>query len=73
MTLTLKDGSSHSKRVDVPKGDPRDPMTEDDIAVKFIALGRDVVGEQRCGEIRECVMNLEHEPNVTRLMRLMTK
>ncbi|MCH7793013.1 MAG: MmgE/PrpD family protein [Planctomycetes bacterium] len=72
VTLTLKDGSSHTKRVDVPRGDPRDPMTEQEIAAKFNALGRDVVGESRCGEIRECVMNLEHEPNVGRLMRLMT-
>jgi 2-methylcitrate dehydratase len=44
VTITLKDGKSHTQRVDVPKGDPRDPMTEDEIAVKFNALGEDVVG-----------------------------
>ena len=34
VTLTLKDGTSHAKRVDVPKGDPRDPMTPEEIGVK---------------------------------------
>src|SRR6266581_4234895 len=41
VTITTNDGKSHSTRVDVPKGDPRDPMTEDEIAVKFTALGGD--------------------------------
>jgi len=36
VTITTNDGKEHSTRVDVPKGDPRDPMTEDEIAVKFI-------------------------------------
>ena len=39
VTITLKDGSDYQERVDVPKGDPRDPMTEQEIAVKFNALG----------------------------------
>ena len=41
VTITTNDGKSHATRVDVPKGDPRDPMTEDEIAVKFTALGGD--------------------------------
>lgn len=72
VTITTTAGRSFSKRVDVPKGDPRDPMTEDEIAVKFDALGRDVVGPQRCRQIRELVMGLEREPGVDRLLRLMT-
>ena len=42
VTITTNSGKSHSTRVDVPKGDPRDPMTEEEIAVKFTALGGDV-------------------------------
>lgn len=72
VTLTLKDGSSFQKRVDVPKGDPRDPMTPDEIGVKFTALGKGVVGEQRCDELGKLIMNIENEPNVTKLMQLMT-
>ena len=45
VTITTTDGKSFTKRVDVPKGDPRDPMTAEEIGVKFTALGKDVIGE----------------------------
>jgi len=72
VTLTLKDGSSHTKRVDVPKGDPRDPMTEEEIAVKFNALGSAVVGEDRCNDLRGVIMGVENEGDLSRLMKMMT-
>ena len=72
VTLTLTDGVEYQQRVDVPKGDPRDPMTEDEIAQKFNALGREVVGEQRCIELRELIMAFEHEQTLERFFRLMT-
>src|SRR2546423_4141382 len=39
VTITTNGGESHSTRVDAPNGDPRAPMTEEEIAVKFTALG----------------------------------
>lgn len=72
VTLTLKDGRKFTKRVDVPKGDARDPMTMDEIAVKARALGKEVVGDKRVDEIRDCVLGLENEKTVARLMKLMT-
>ena len=52
VTITTNDGKSHSTRVDVPKGDPRDPMTEEEIAVKFTALGGDVIGKDQCKKLQ---------------------
>ena len=72
VTITLADGTSFTERVDVPKGDPRDPMTEAEIAVKFNALGEAVVGEATCTELRSLIMGMEREANVDRLMGLMT-
>jgi len=72
VTITTTSGKSFNKRVDVPKGDPRDPMTEEEIAVKFNALGGEVVGLARCKEIGALVMALENEAKVDRLMKLMT-
>ena len=43
VTITTTSSRSFSTRVDVPKGDPRDPMTEQEIAVKFHALGDGVL------------------------------
>jgi len=71
VTLTLTDGRSFAKQVDVPKGDPRDPMTPEEIGVKFTALGRDVVGEPRCEVLGEKIMQLENETTVDALMQMM--
>jgi len=73
VTLTLKDGRKFDKRVDVPKGDPRDPMTIDEIAVKARALGKEIVGEARVDAIRDCVLGLEDLETVEPLMALMTR
>jgi 2-methylcitrate dehydratase len=73
VTITTTDGRTFAKRVDVPKGDPRDPMTEEEIAVKFTALGAEVVGEKACRELGAMIMGIEREKSVGPLMRLMTR
>ena len=67
------DGTSHTERVDVPKGDPRDPMTEEEIAVKFNAPGTAIVGEGTCNELRSLIMNMEQEDTLDRLFQMMTE
>jgi len=70
VTITTNDGKSYSTRVDVPKGDPRDPMTEEEIAVKFNALGGDVIGREQCEKLRQCIMNLEKGGELDQLLAL---
>jgi 2-methylcitrate dehydratase len=70
VTITTNDGKSHSTRVDVPKGDPRDPMTEEEIAVKFTALGGDVIGKQQCKKLQAAIMSLETAGNLESLVKL---
>jgi len=70
VTITTNDGKSYSTRVDVPKGDPRDPMTEEEIAVKFIALGGDVIGKDQCEKLRKCIMNIDSAENIHELLEL---
>jgi 2-methylcitrate dehydratase len=72
VTITLTDGTSHVERVDVPKGDPRDPMTEDEIAVKFNALGATVVGKSKCDQLKVLIMNIENEVTMDQLFEGMT-
>ena len=72
VTITLSSGESFQQRVDVPKGDPRDPMTEEEIAVKFNALGKGVVGEEKCNALRSLIMSMEGEDSLGRLFELMT-
>jgi 2-methylcitrate dehydratase len=73
VTITTNDGKSYSTRVDVPKGDPRDPMTEDEIAVKFNALGDDVIGKDQCKDLQKAIMSLESAQKVDELLELMVR
>jgi 2-methylcitrate dehydratase len=70
VTITTNAGKSYSTRVDVPKGDPRDPMTEEEIAVKFNALGSDVLGKDQCKELQKAIMNLETAEKLDELLAL---
>jgi 2-methylcitrate dehydratase len=78
VTITVSDpaGSGsprqYQQRVDVPKGDPRDPMTEDEIAVKFNALGREVIGPKNCDQLRELIMSIEQQSDLAAFFELMT-
>ncbi len=44
VTLTTQDGASHTHRRPTRKGDPDDPMTDDEIAAKFKSLAVPVIG-----------------------------
>src|SRR5437764_14609125 len=72
VTITTSDGKEYSTRVDVPKGDPRDPMTEEEIAVKFNALGGEVIGKEQCEQLRKVIMNLDTAEKLDGLFELTT-
>jgi 2-methylcitrate dehydratase len=72
VTITTNSGKSHSTRVDVPKGDARDPMTEDEIAVKFTALGGDVIGKDQCKKLQRFIMSMETAEKLDQLFELTT-
>ncbi|GJM19029.1 MAG: 2-methylcitrate dehydratase [Phycisphaeraceae bacterium] len=72
VTITLADGSSHVQQVDVPKGDARDPMTADEIKVKFDALGRPAIGQDGCDKAGELIMKIDDEADLGRFFGLVT-
>jgi 2-methylcitrate dehydratase len=72
VTITTNSGESHSTRVDVPKGDPRDPMTEEEIAVKFTALGGDIIGKEQCKKLQSFIMSMETAKDFGGLFELTT-
>ena len=49
-----------------------EPMTEDEIAVKFDALGADVVGAAACKTLRRVIMSLDEADTLDELLGLMT-
>src|SRR5205807_9437920 len=70
--ITTNSGKSYSTRVDGPKGDPRDPMTEEEIAVKFTALGGDVIGKEQCKKLQSFIMSIDTAKNLGGLFELTT-
>ncbi len=47
ITVTRQDGTEITKEVPFPKGDPRNPMTDEDIARKFTELSGRVLSQSR--------------------------
>lgn len=71
VTITTKTGRSHSARVDVPKGDCRDPMAIEEIEVKFNALAAERFTPPRCAEIRDTILALDQLDDVGTLTKLL--
>jgi len=70
VTITTSDGRKLTHQVDVPKGDPRDPMTIDELRVKFDALAEPIMSEQRRTKLRDAVFALDKLDEVGELMAL---
>ena len=45
-------------------------MTEEEIAVKFTALGADVIGKEQCEKLRQRIMNMDTAKSVDELLAL---
>ena len=59
VVVRTKDGKEFSEYLEYPKGDPREPMTIDDLKAKFNALSGKLLPPERQDEIREMIFNCE--------------
>jgi 2-methylcitrate dehydratase len=59
VTLKTRCGEEWVSSVDHPKGDPRTPMTMEDVTTKFTSLAQGCAGSDRIDLIREKVMSCE--------------
>jgi 2-methylcitrate dehydratase len=58
--VKTKDGREFSEYIEYPKGDPREPMTMDDLENKFNALSSELLSTDRQNEIKEMIFNCEN-------------
>lgn len=70
VTITTTDGRSFTAQRDVPKGDPRDPMTIEELDEKFTALSEPVMSESRRSDLKSQIFDLESCDDVGKLMAL---
>ena len=68
VTIVTTDGRELTRALDYPKGDPRNPMTDAELEVKFDALAEPVCTPARLREMKEALAEAERAPDVSALM-----
>jgi len=72
VTVELKNGTRHSYTAKIAKGDPRNPMTVDEVTEKFRGNARSVISDKQAQEVINTVTQLETIDNVKTIVGLLT-
>jgi 2-methylcitrate dehydratase len=59
VVVVTKEGKEYSEYLEYPKGDPREPMTMDDLDNKFKALSTALLDDNRQKEIKDVIFSCE--------------
>lgn len=62
VTIRTNDGREYSEYLEYPKGDPREPMSMEDLDNKFIALSSGLLNAKEQKKIKEIIFNCEIFP-----------
>lgn len=62
---------SFQATVEYPRGNPENPMSDDDLKAKFRSLTTEIVGEKACGKLQAAIFDLPRTPDVTSLTQLL--
>jgi 2-methylcitrate dehydratase len=71
VNITTTDGRAFTKQLDYPKGDPRNPLTDQEVEEKFAALAEGVLSERAQKKLKDAIWHLEKIGSVSKLMALM--
>jgi len=71
VNITTTDGRTLTKQLDYPKGDPRNPLTDQEVEEKFAALADGVLSTAAQTKLKDAIWNLEKLGSVSKLMALM--
>jgi len=71
VNLTTTDGRTFTKRLDYPKGDPRNPLSDAEVEEKFAALAEGVLSKRAQGKLTDAIWSLDKLASVSKLMALM--
>jgi 2-methylcitrate dehydratase len=70
VTIVTVDGRELSRQLDYPKGDPRNPLTDEEVEGKFDALAAPVLDDAARARLKEAVWSLERLDSVSGMMAL---
>jgi 2-methylcitrate dehydratase len=72
VTIRTTDGRSYSARVDIPRGDPESPLTDDELLIKYRDCARLQLRSEDIERSIELVSKLEQLPHLGSLMTLVS-
>ena len=64
VTITLTDGSSFQETVLFPKGDPQDPLSQEELDAKFHSNARPLLGRERAASLLSAIYALPEASNI---------
>ena len=73
MVATLNDGNTFASQVDYPKGSIQNPMSDEELHIKFESLAAPVAGAKRAASLADAVMDIEKARDVSAVLKLATK
>jgi len=68
--ISLKGGTRYSKKVNIPRGEPENPMTEVELADKFKNCTENQIGDLRTAQLLQMLLHLDRLPRVADLTNL---
>ena len=71
ITLVTADGRRFRECVEHPLGSPANPLSDDRVIGKFTDLASGILPPSRLSDIRDLVLNLDREPDASRLPALL--
>ncbi len=71
VTIHTTNGEHHTRQVDYPKGDPRNPLTDAEIEEKFDALAAPVLTPASMKKVKEAVWGLDRIGSISDLMAML--
>jgi 2-methylcitrate dehydratase len=71
--IKTRDGNVHTRVVDYPLGDYREPMDDHTLMAKFDSMVLPVIGQERRDQLVDGINTVEHEKDISSFMALMKR
>ena len=71
VSVEMKNGTRHSYTAKIAKGDPRNPMTEEEVTEKFRGNARQAISQKQTEAVVDAVKRLESMDNVKTIVNLL--
>ena len=69
--ITTKDGQTFTQRIDLPKGGPDNPFTDQELEAKFNKMATKLMPQSQADQIIKTCLDLENVKDVSELTKLL--